>query len=161
MRRALAIRQQRLGPDHPDTKRAAQSLAVIEQAAQAASGPQRPAQIAAQAQEAAAAALEGETEDELAALAARLEEVARQAEADEVVGSPWLDLAVYLRQLCGYLELAGQAEQYVARLAEGGEAERSEYAARFSTAAATYDGGDAAAQALAARLRALAAVLGG
>ena len=108
-----------------------------------------------------AAALEGGTEDELAALAARLEEVAQQAEADEVVGSPWLDLAVYLRQLRGYLELAGQAVQHVARLAEGGEAERSEYAARFTTAAATYDGGDVAALALAARLRALAAALGG
>ena len=70
-------------------------------------------------------------------------------------------MAVYLRQLRGYLELAGRAEQHVARLAEGGEAERSEYAVRFSTAAATYDGGDAAALALAARLRALAAVLGG
>ena len=98
---------------------------------------------------------------ELAALAARLEEVAQQVEADEVVGSPWLDVAVYLRQLRGYLELAGQAEQHVARLAEGGEAERSEYAVRFSTAAATYDGGDAAALALAARLRAMAAALGG
>ena len=75
--------------------------------------------------------------------------------------SPWLDLAVYLRQLRGYLELAGQAVQRVARLVEGGEAERSAYAARFATAAATYDGGDAAALALAARLRALAAVLGG
>ena len=90
-----------------------------------------------------------------------MEEVAQQAEADEVVGSPWLDLAAYLRQLRGYLELAGQAEQHVVRLAEGGEAERSEYAVRFTTAAATYDGGDAAAQALAARLRAMATVLGG
>ena len=105
--------------------------------------------------------MEGGTEDELAALAARLEEVAQQAEADEVVGSPWLDLAAYLCQLRGYLELTGQAEQHVARLAEGGKAERSEYAARFTTAAATYDGGDAAALALAARLRALAAALGG
>ena len=104
--------------------------------------------------------MEGETEDELAALATRLEEVAQQVEADEVVGSPWLDLAVYLRQLRDYLELAGQAEQHVARLAEGGEVERSEYAVRFPTAAATY-GDDAAALALAARLRALAAVLGG
>ena len=97
----------------------------------------------------------------MAALAARLEEAAQQAEADEVVGSPWLDLAVYLRQLRGYLELAGRAEQHVARLAEGGEVERSEYAVRFTTAAATYDGGDAAALALAARLRAMAAVMGG
>ena len=105
--------------------------------------------------------MEGGTEDELAALAARLEEVAQQAESDEVVGSPWLDLAVYLRQLRGYLELAGQAEQHVARLAEGGEAERSEYAVRFTTAAAAYDDDDAAALALAARLRALAAALGG
>ena len=70
-------------------------------------------------------------------------------------------MTVYLRQLRGYLELARQAEQHVARLAEGGEAERSEYAVRFSTAAATYDGGDAAALALAARLRALATALGG
>ena len=156
IQRVLVIRQQRLGPDHPDTQGSAQSLAVIEQAAQAASAP-RPAQIAAQAQEAAAAALEGETEDELAALAARLEEVAQQAEADEVVGSPWLDLAVYLRQLRGYLELAGRAEQHVARLAEGGEAERSAYAVRFTTAAAAYDGGDAAALAVRLRLRRLAA----
>ena len=98
MRRALAIRQQRLGPNHLDTQNTAQSLAVIEQAVQSASAP-RPAQIVAQEAAAAAAALEGGTEDELAALAARLEEVSQQAEADEVVGSPWLDLAVYLRLL--------------------------------------------------------------
>ena len=105
--------------------------------------------------------MEGGTEDELAALAGLLEERAVWAAEGEAQGSPYLVLAEYLRQLRGYLELAGQAEQHVARLAEGGEAERSEYAARFSTAAATYDGGDAAALALAARLRALAAVLGG
>ena len=103
----------------------------------------------------------GESVEELAALAARLEEVAQQAEAGEVAGSLRLALAVYLRQLRGYLELAGRAEQHVARLAEGGEAERSAYAVRFTTAAATYDGGDAAALALAARLRALAEALGG
>lgn len=67
----------------------------------------------------------------------------------------------YLCQLKGYLELAERAEQHTMRLARADVVERAEYAARFSTAAAAHDGGDAAAQALAARLRVLAAALGG
>ena len=105
--RALAIREQALGPQHPDTQSTRQSLAVAEERLAGAAPPQtREAQIAAitqQAEDAVATALRTGSAADRAALAAQLEAQAQWAADGEDAGSPYLALAARLRELAAYL----------------------------------------------------------
>jgi len=83
--RALAITEQALGPEHPNTRTVRTNLAALD--APLSSAAQQIAEITAQAEAAVAAAL-ADPSSERAALAAQLEARARQAEDGEAAGSP-------------------------------------------------------------------------
>ena len=108
MRRALAINEQRRGPDHPTTQRSRQSLAAIELGL--AGNPTPPtaeaqiAQLTPQAENAVAQTLAEGSATQRAALAQQLEEQARRAEAAEADGSPYRAFAAHLRLLVAHLE---------------------------------------------------------